>query len=70
MTDVSTLFDIELIGQGKLHTSQESTHGRHTRVIGLTASPLQEDQLLAKAAGMDGVLVKPIDDRALRSLFY
>jgi CheY-like chemotaxis protein len=48
---------------------KESGRRQHTRIIGLTASPLRDDQLLAKAAGMDDVWVKPIDEVALRSAF-
>jgi CheY-like chemotaxis protein len=45
----------------------ESEQGSYTRIIGLTASPLLEDQMLAKGAGMDDVLVKPIDVQVLQS---
>lgn len=67
------LMDLRLPGKNGLETTRqlrkkESALGRHTRVIGLTASPLMEDQVRAKAAGMDDVLIKPIDDRALRSI--
>lgn len=67
------LMDLRLGGMSGCETARrlreiESAQGRHTRVVGLTASPLLEDQLLAKAAGMDDVMVKPIDDVALRSV--
>lgn len=38
------------------------------RIVGLTASFLWEDQQEAMTAGMDEVLVKPIDEMALQSL--
>lgn len=43
----------------------DAARGRHTRLVGLTASPFLEDQLLAKADGMEDVLVKPIDKAKL-----
>jgi len=67
------LMDLRLPGMSGLETTQrlrekESAQNRHTHVIGLTASPLLDDQVRAKAAGMDDVLVKPIDASALRSI--
>jgi CheY-like chemotaxis protein len=67
------LMDLRLAGMGGGKTTKrlrekEAAQNRHTRVVGITASPLLEDQILAKAAGMDEVLVKPIDEAAFRSL--
>jgi CheY-like chemotaxis protein len=47
---------------------RESAKGRHTRIVGLTASPLIEDQQRAKDAGMDDVIVKPLDETILQSV--
>ncbi len=47
---------------------KESSRGGHTRIVGLTASPMLQDHARAKAAGMDDVLVKPIDETALQSV--
>lgn len=41
---------------------------RDILIVGLTASPLPEDARRARAAGMDEVLVKPVDETALRAL--
>jgi CheY-like chemotaxis protein len=67
------LMDLRLPGMSGCETAKrlrqiESAQGRYTRIIGLTASPLVEEKRLAKAAGMDDVLVKPIDEMALRSV--
>ena len=67
------LMDLRLPGMSGLETTQrlreiESTHKRRTLVIGLTASPLLDDQVRAKAAGMDDVLVNPVDASALRAV--
>ena len=68
------LMDLRLPGIGGCETTErlrenESIQGGATRIVGLTASPLLEDQVRAKAAGMDRVLIKPVDDMALRSVF-
>jgi len=42
--------------------------GRQIPIIGLTASPLIEDQQSARAAGMDEVIVKPVDEDELKSV--
>jgi len=74
ITEFDLIFmDLRLPGMSGCETTKrlreiESAHGRYTRVIGLSASPLLEDHTLAKAAGMDDVLVKPIDATALRSV--
>jgi CheY-like chemotaxis protein len=67
------LMDLRIPGMtgwetAKIIRQRESTDGRHTRIVGLTASPLLEDQQRAKAAGMDEVLVKPIGETALQSI--
>jgi CheY-like chemotaxis protein len=67
------LMDLRIPGMSGWETAErfrqmESARGRYTRIVGLTASPLLEDQQRARAAGMDDVLVKPIDDTALRSV--
>jgi len=67
------LMDLRLRGMSGCETTKrlrarESAQGCHTCIVGLTASPLLEDQVLAKAAGMDDVLTKPINDVALRLL--
>jgi CheY-like chemotaxis protein len=41
---------------------------RDILIVGLTASPLPEDARRARAAGMDEVLVKPVDEAALRAV--
>jgi len=67
------LMDLRIPGMSGCETAKrirqrDSEQGRFTRIVGLTASPLLEDQRRAKAAGMDGVLVKPIDDTALQTV--
>jgi CheY-like chemotaxis protein len=67
------LMDLRMPGMSGWETverirQRESAEGRHTRIIGLTASPMLVDQQRARAAGMDDVLVKPIDEKALRSV--
>jgi CheY-like chemotaxis protein len=67
------LMDLRLPGMSGWETTKrlreiESPRGRCTRMVGLTASPLLEDQTLAVAAGMDEVLVKPVDDVALQAI--
>ena len=68
------LMDLRLPGISGCETTErlrerESAQGTTKHIIGLTASPLLEDQVRAKAAGMDRVLIKPIDEAALRSVF-
>lgn len=68
------LMDLRLPGMSGGETTErlralDSTKGRSTCIIGLTASPLLEEQIRAKAAGMDEVLIKPIDESELRSIF-
>lgn len=68
------LMDLRLPGLSGCDTTErlreiESKRCQYTRIVGLTASPLLEDQVRAKAAGMDEVLIKPIDDTALRTVF-
>lgn len=67
------LLDLRIPGMSGWETAEkirmrESAQGRHTQIVGLTASPLLEDQQRAIAAGMDNVLVKPIDNLALQSM--
>lgn len=67
------LMDLRLPGVSGWETTKrlrerELAQGRHTRIVGLTASPMMQDHVRAKAAGMDEVLVKPIDNLALRSV--
>jgi CheY-like chemotaxis protein len=67
------LMDLRMPGMSGWETAKrlreiESPRGRCTRVVGLTASPLREDQAFAIAAGMDEVLVKPVDDLALQAI--
>jgi CheY-like chemotaxis protein len=67
------LMDLRLPGMSGCETAKrlrevQSGQGNHARIIGLTASPLREDQVLAKAAGMDDVLVKPIDEVAMQAV--
>jgi len=67
------LMDLRLPGMNGWETTKqlreiESPQSRCTRMVGLTASPLLEDQTLAMAAGMDQVLVKPVDDLALQTI--
>jgi CheY-like chemotaxis protein len=46
----------------------EQCDGSHVPIVGLTASPLLEEQERAIAAGMDEVIVKPVDELKLRSV--
>lgn len=67
------LMDLRLPGMSGWETTKrlrekESAQGRHTLIVGVTASPMLQDHARAKAAGMDDVLVKPIDELALRSI--
>lgn len=67
------LMDLRLPGMSGWETAKrlrekESAQGRHTLIVGVTASPMLQDHARAKAAGMDDVLVKPIDELALRSI--
>jgi len=67
------LMDLRMPGMSGWETVErirrkESAKKRHTRIVGVTASPMLVDQQRAKAAGMDDVLVKPIDLKALRSV--
>jgi len=67
------LMDLRMPGMSGWETVErirrkESAKKRHTRIIGLTASPMLVDQQRAKAAGMDDVFVKPIDAKTLRSV--
>ena len=67
------LMDLRLPGMSGWETTKrlreiESSRGHCTRMVGLTASPLREDQALAIAAGMDEVLVKPVDNVALQAI--
>jgi CheY-like chemotaxis protein len=68
------LMDLRLPGLSGCETTErlraiESMKGRSTPIVGLTASPLLEEQMCAKAAGMDEVLIKPIDESELQSIF-
>jgi CheY-like chemotaxis protein len=67
------LMDLRIPGMSGWETAsllreRERRDGRHVPIIGLTASPLLEDQRSAKAAGMDEVIVKPVDEDELRSI--
>lgn len=67
------LMDLRIPGMSGWETAEqlrkkEAAQGRYTRIVGLTASPLLEDQRHARAAGMDDVLVKPIDETALKAV--
>jgi len=67
------LMDLRLPGVSGWETTKQmrekkSAQGRNTRIVGLTASPMLQDHARAKAAGMDEVLVKPFDEKALRSI--
>lgn len=67
------LMDLRLPGLSGWETAKrmrekKSTQGRKTRIVGLTASPMLQDRTRAKAAGMDEVLLKPVDENALRSM--
>jgi CheY-like chemotaxis protein len=67
------LMDLRIPGMSGLETAKklrdkEISGDRHTPIIGLTASPLLEDRERATAAGMDEVIIKPVDDRELQSV--
>lgn len=67
------LMDLRIPGMSGWETAEklrlrEAPLGRRTRIVGLTASPLLEDRERAREAGMDDVLVKPIDDMALQNV--
>ena len=65
------LMDVHMPGTDGLQAAQlirqhERQHQlKHTPIIALTASVMQTDQQHAKAAGMDGFAVKPLDVHAL-----
>lgn len=67
------LMDLRLPGVSGWETTKRmrqktATKGRNTRIVGLTASPMLQDHARAKAAGMDEVLVKPVNEKALQSV--
>ncbi len=67
------LMDLRIPGMSGVDTARrireiEAGKGRRTRIVGLTASPLSEDRREAVRAGMDDVLVKPIDVAVLKSM--
>jgi len=67
------LMDLRIPGMSGPETAKrirafESGSARHTRIVGLTASPLFEDRREAMNSGMDDVLVKPIEMAVLKSM--
>lgn len=67
------LMDLRIPGMSGTDTAKrirevEAGKGRRTRIVGLTASPLSEDRREAMRAGMDDVLVKPIEVAVLNSM--
>jgi CheY-like chemotaxis protein len=45
----------------RIRLAEARAGARRTPILALTASALEEDQLAARAAGVDGVLTKPVE---------
>ena len=65
------LMDVQMPGVDGLEACRriraaEAGAGRPTRIIALTANAQADDRAACLAAGMDGLLVKPLDRERLR----
>ncbi len=64
------LMDMQMpVLDGVEATRQIRTSGNHTPVIALTANVMQKHQDAFEAAGCNGFLGKPIDQKELKNIF-
>ena len=52
----------------RIRAAEADTGVARTRMIALTANAQEEDREAARAAGLDGLLVKPLDRERLREV--